>query len=104
MSSPAPQLTERALQSGGISNAGIYDMVMRALERRGIRGGVFVDVGCGAGNLAKCVHQDFDRYVGVDAVRYPAFPEATDFVQCDLDSGRIPLPEGTADVVVAVEI
>jgi 2-polyprenyl-3-methyl-5-hydroxy-6-metoxy-1,4-benzoquinol methylase len=104
MSSPAPPLTERALQSGGISNASIYGMVMRALERRRIRGSVFVDVGCGAGNLWKCVHQDFDHYVGLDAVRYPDFPEAAEFVQCDLDSGRIPLPEGMADVVVAVEI
>jgi SAM-dependent methyltransferase len=103
MSSLAPELTKRALQSGGISNAGIYGMVTRALERRGVRGGVFVDAGCGAGNLWWRVHQDFDRYIGVDAIRYPDFPEAAEFVPCDLDSSRVPLPEGTADVVVAVE-
>jgi 2-polyprenyl-3-methyl-5-hydroxy-6-metoxy-1,4-benzoquinol methylase len=103
MSSLAPQLAERALQSGGISNAAIYAMVMQALERRKVRGGVFVDVGCGAGNLWSRACRNFDRYIGVDALRYRDFPEAAEFVPCDLDSGRIPLADAAADVVVAVE-
>lgn len=104
MSSLAPQLTKRALRSGGIGNAAIYGMVTRALERRGISGGIFVDAGCGAGNLWWRVHRSFDRYVGVDDIRDPDFPEAAEFVPSHLDSGRVPLAGGTADVVVAVEI
>jgi 2-polyprenyl-3-methyl-5-hydroxy-6-metoxy-1,4-benzoquinol methylase len=93
---------ERASRSGGISNASVYHMVLRAIESCGIGGGSFLDIGCGAGNLLPYLHKSFD-YTGVDAVRYENFPEAAQFVRCDLDSGSWPLPDGCADIVAAVE-
>jgi 2-polyprenyl-3-methyl-5-hydroxy-6-metoxy-1,4-benzoquinol methylase len=74
------------------------------LERRKIFGDCLVDVGCGAGNLYPYVRDRFQRYVGVDAVRYEGFPPVAEFVQVDLDCAESPLPEGHADVVAAVEV
>ncbi|HEX2092489.1 MAG TPA: methyltransferase domain-containing protein [Longimicrobiaceae bacterium] len=97
------ELELRARHSAGISNAAIYAMVARALRSRGASGGLFLDVGCGVGNLARFVSGDFDEYVGADAVRYEGFPADAAFSQVDLDTGRLPLPDGAADVVAAVE-
>lgn len=82
-------------------------MVRRALEARGARGTV-VDLGCGSGRLGACLGDLASRYVGVDAVRYEGFPDAGEFLACDLDSGdldsgAVPLPSGAADIAVAVE-
>lgn len=93
----------RARKSQGISNQSIYRMVARALQDRPSSGGLLVDVGCGTGNLLPFVSERFDRYLGVDVVRYEGFPPEAEFCQIDLDSGRVPLPDGGADVVVAVE-
>ena len=49
-----------------------------------------------------CVHAW--PYVGVDAVRYEGFPDQAEFCPLDLDSGRIPLPDASADVVAAVGV
>jgi 2-polyprenyl-3-methyl-5-hydroxy-6-metoxy-1,4-benzoquinol methylase len=95
-------IQERARQSRGISNDGIYRMVLRALRRRGIRGGTVLDVGCGVGNLAELIGDSFDRYIGADVVAYPDFC-AGEFVQIDLVSGRVPLADGVVDVALAVE-
>ncbi len=95
---------ERARDSRGISNDAIHRMVLRALEERGIKGGCLVDVGCGVGNLYPHVHSRFSRYVGVDVVRYDGFPDGAEFCRLDLDSGRLPLEDGTADVAAAVEV
>lgn len=101
----------RARQSHGISNSAIYEMVARAIAQRHAGGGVLVDVGCGAGNLRSFVWGESsngnsyccDRYLGVDAVRYDSFPADAEFLPLDLDSGRVPLADGFADVVCAVE-
>lgn len=93
----------RARQSRGISAGAIYEMVARALDERDVSGDVIVDVGCGTGNLWPSVNARFDRYVGVDLVRYEGFPADAEFRKVDLDTGRIDLPDGRADVVVAVE-
>jgi 2-polyprenyl-3-methyl-5-hydroxy-6-metoxy-1,4-benzoquinol methylase len=78
-------------------------MVGRALEGRHLGGGALLDVGCGHGRLWSCVQDRFDRYLGADVVRYDDFPEGAEFHKVDLDTGRIPLPDGVADVVAAVE-
>jgi SAM-dependent methyltransferase len=101
----------RAQQSQGASNNAIYEMVAKALAERHSRGGVLVDVGCGTGNLwsfvcGKQSHTEgdrTDRYIGVDAVRYDGFPEAAEFILYNLDAGKVPLADGFADVVCAVE-
>jgi 2-polyprenyl-3-methyl-5-hydroxy-6-metoxy-1,4-benzoquinol methylase len=44
-----------------------------------------------------------DRYIGVDAVRYDGFPAEAEFIRLDLDAGKAPLADASADVVCAVE-
>jgi 2-polyprenyl-3-methyl-5-hydroxy-6-metoxy-1,4-benzoquinol methylase len=100
----ARSVEERASQSQGISNNAIHRMVVRALEERSISGNCLVDVGCGAGNLYNHVRGRFSRYVGVDAVQYDGFPAEGEFCRLDLDSGRIPLADGTGDMVAAIEV
>ena len=95
-------LEARARQSRGNSNAGIYRMLVEALAERET-GGSLVDVGCGAGNLRSFVGHLCTDYIGVDAVRYEEFPTDAKFHQADLESSHVPLPDCTADVVVAVE-
>lgn len=79
-------------------------MVVRALDQNQIAGECFVDVGCGQGDLHRFVRSRFSRYIGIDAVRYEDFPDQAEFCLLDLDSGRIPVAEGSADVVAAVEV
>lgn len=93
----------RARATKGTSSDAIYAMVARALERRRIASGRIIDVGCGAGQLYPFVRPWFQKYVGVDVVKYEGFPAEADFVQLDLDNNAVPLPDGYGDVVVAVE-
>jgi len=94
---------ERARRSLGTSGEAIYRMVAEAIGPRHPGGGTLVDVGCGSGRLWPFVRGRFDRYVGVDAVRYDGFPEDGEFVAADLDAPPLPLDAGCADVAVAVE-
>jgi SAM-dependent methyltransferase len=102
---PVPcEVEARARRSLGTSEAAIYKMVAGALEgRHASRGGVLVDVGCGAGQLWPHLNERFARYIGVDAVRYEDFPAAAEFHQADLDAGTAPLPDDCAEAVVSVE-
>jgi len=94
---------QRALRSAGRSSAAVYEMVVEALRARHASGGVLLDVGCGTGNLSAYLADRCDQYVGADVVRHEGFPAAADFVPVDLDAGRVALPDGSADVVVALE-
>jgi SAM-dependent methyltransferase len=87
----------------GTSGGAIYAMVARALQRRHAGGGVLLDVGCGAGILWDHVRASFDRYLGIDVVRYDGFPDDQEFRSADLDEDALPAPPDAADVVVAVE-
>jgi 2-polyprenyl-3-methyl-5-hydroxy-6-metoxy-1,4-benzoquinol methylase len=102
MASPAG-LEARARQSLGSSSDPIYRMVARALESHGISGGTLVDVGCGQGGLWRAVGDRFSHYCGLDAVRYDGFPADGEFCRVDLDAAEWPIPDGSADVVTAVE-
>jgi len=102
-SSSTRVLAEHARPSLGSSHGAIYQMVATALAARDIRGERFVDVGCGGGQLRAFVNDRFDRYIEVDGVRYDDFPSDAEFHELDLDHGRVPLPDGTADVAAAVE-
>lgn len=92
-----------ALSSRGTSNEAIYFMVAHELEARHSGRGTIVDFGCGAGHLFSFVRQLFDRYLGVDVVRYNAFPAEAELIESDLDLGTVPLPDSSAEVVVSVE-
>jgi 2-polyprenyl-3-methyl-5-hydroxy-6-metoxy-1,4-benzoquinol methylase len=86
-----------------MSDAVILQMVARVLKKRHRGGGTLLDIGCGRGDLRSFVSPLVQEYVGVDVVRYPEFPEDAAFVKMDLDSGQVPFPAASADVVAAVE-
>jgi SAM-dependent methyltransferase len=102
MTDPA-STEERARRSLGSSGDPIYRMVERAVRARHPGGGTLVDVGCGSGQLWPFVRAHFQRYVGVDVVRYDGFPAEGEFIALDLDRGDAPLPDGVADVAAGVE-
>lgn len=103
MSVPLDPVAEaRARQSLGRSDDAILAAAADALRRRGA-GGAIIDLGCGAGQLRAHLEGLATGYVGVDGVRYEAFPAGLSFVPCDLDAGPVPLPTGGADVVVSLE-
>ncbi len=93
----------RARQSLGTSGDPIYRAVADAVAKSHSGGGILIDVGCGTGNLWSYLGSRFDRYVGVDVVRYDGLPDTVEFHRIDLDTGRAPLPDAAGDVVVAVE-
>jgi 2-polyprenyl-3-methyl-5-hydroxy-6-metoxy-1,4-benzoquinol methylase len=100
---PAPAVEMRARLSLGTSHDAIYRMVRDALDARGVRGGTLVDVGCGSGALWPFLADRFDRYCGLDAVRYAGFPGDGAFHTVDLDQAIWPIEESVGDVVAAVE-
>jgi SAM-dependent methyltransferase len=103
MCNVATNVETRAKLSAGISSDPIYRAVASCLPGRHPGGGTLIDVGCGAGNLWEYVRDQFDRYVGVDVVRYDGLPDEGEFYRIDLDTGRVPLPDGAGEVVAAVE-
>lgn len=94
---------DRARLSRGTSDDAIYRAVATCLAGRHPGGGILLDVGCGTGALRPYLGERFGRYEGADAVRYEELPTEAAFHRIDLDSGRVPLPDGYADVVTAVE-
>ena len=97
-----PTVEERARRSLGTSGDAIYRMVAAAVAARHPGGGTLLDVGCGSGRLWPFVRGRFDRYAGVDAVRYDGFPAEGEFHAADLDAQALPFA-GAAEVVAAVE-
>jgi 2-polyprenyl-3-methyl-5-hydroxy-6-metoxy-1,4-benzoquinol methylase len=97
-------LDQRARQSLGHSNVAIYAMVERAIARRHAGAGVLIDVGCGRARLWSLLRARFNRYIGVDAVRYDDVPAEGEFRAADLDAAPLSLLDGTGDVVAAIEV
>jgi SAM-dependent methyltransferase len=93
----------RARMSLGISADPIYRAVTDAVTERYSGRGTLIDVGCGTGNLWGYLGDRFDRYIGVDMVRYDGLPDMVEFLEFNLETGRAPLPDSAGDVVVAVE-
>lgn len=96
-------VAERAKQSLDGSSDPVYQMVNRAITQLN-SGGVLVDVGCGSGRLWSFLGDRVDRYSGVDVIRYDGLPDAIEFIPFDLDSGKVSLADGSADIVCAVEV
>ncbi len=103
MTGVSTALIARARQSRGASGDAIYAMVEALIAERRGHGGVLVDVGCGTGALWRRLRGRFARGIGVDAVRYDGIEADLEFVAHDLDEPTIPLADGCADVVTAVE-
>jgi 2-polyprenyl-3-methyl-5-hydroxy-6-metoxy-1,4-benzoquinol methylase len=93
---------QRAELSRGTSAAAIYEMVAAVLVQRNT-GGTLLDVGCGNGELWPFARDRFARFAGADVLKYDGFPAEGEFHAVDLETGRVPLPDGFADVVAAVE-
>jgi 2-polyprenyl-3-methyl-5-hydroxy-6-metoxy-1,4-benzoquinol methylase len=98
-----PIVFERARLSDGRSDDPVYHSVAKTLASRCAGSGTLIDVGCGRGNLWKVTRKLFDRYLGVDLVEYPGFPDEGDFVTCNLEDYSIPLPDAVGDTAVALE-
>jgi 2-polyprenyl-3-methyl-5-hydroxy-6-metoxy-1,4-benzoquinol methylase len=92
----------RAMLSGGTSDGHVYGLIATTL-RPHHAGGVILDVGCGCGALRAFVAPIFDRYVGIDLIRYDSFPADCEFHPADLNQ-KLPFPNASADAVVAAEI
>lgn len=95
-------VVSRAQLSKGSSSDAIYRMVARAIAERQARG-ILIDVGCGGALLWSFVQAYCDRYIGVDVVPYDGFPSSAERVLHNLDDGKVPLPDGMADIVCSVE-
>jgi SAM-dependent methyltransferase len=98
-----PTGADRAKLSRGCSPAGVHRVVAESLATRHPGGGTLLDIGCGHGGLWEAVAGQFHRYFGADALRYERFPANAEFCAVDLDTGRVGLPDGFADVVASVE-
>ena len=95
-------VSSRAASTNGTSAEPIYRMAAATLAAKGASG-LVVDVGCGAGHLWPYVREMFHDYIGVDVLRYASFPDDLPFRSVDLDTGKIPLANGSAEAVVAIE-
>jgi 2-polyprenyl-3-methyl-5-hydroxy-6-metoxy-1,4-benzoquinol methylase len=96
---------KRAELTLGLSEDAIYESIERQLAACDIpRGAVLVDVGCGRGYLGARLSHRFDRWVGVDLVRHEHYPPDREIILHDLDQPGIPLPDESADVVIACEV
>lgn len=95
---------DRALQSRGISEQSVYQLVARQLATVRPAGRTLVDVGCGVGDLNPHVRNLCDRYVGADIVRHDLLAADTEFVRIDVETGRIPLDDESVDVACAIEV
>ena len=103
MAAGVSELETRARQSLGASSAAIYRTVAALLRERAA-GGVLADIGCGEGNLWRELGGSCSGCVGGDALRYDGLPPIVEFTPADLDRLPLPLREGSADVVAAVEV
>ncbi len=92
--------TDRALISAGQSNVAIYRSVANLISDYS---GNVVDVGCGQGNFLNFLDLSKQQYIGADIVRYPEFPQDCRFIESDLDTCTIKLPDNYADVVCSIE-
>ena len=96
---------ERALISKGISNNMIYTAIERALKDCSLsKDALVIDIGCGRGQLWGTLAPYFARYVGVDIVRHPHFPEQQELVIHNLSQPDIPIENNFAEVVIACEV
>lgn len=93
----------RAHASRGASADVLYRRAAALLASADGRGAV-VDVGCGAGALRTALSAIASSYIGVDVVRFPALPRDVEFRQANLDLEPIPVADGSADIVAAIEV
>jgi len=94
---------DRAKKSLGTSSDAVYALTARLIGECHRGRGTLLDVGCGAGRLWPFVQTQFETYIGADVLRYDGFPASADFHTINLDTGNVPLADGSADVVAGLE-
>ena len=92
--------SDRALSSEGKSSEAIYLKVANLIN---CKTGKVVDVGCGQGNFRSFLDLLKQQYIGADIVRYPEFPQDCEFIESDLDTCQIKLPDNYAEIVCSIE-
>jgi SAM-dependent methyltransferase len=96
-------LRARARQTAGASSAVIYAAAVELLREVGAPITRLIDVGCGRASLRAFLGPRCTSYIGVDAILHRGLPEDVELVQLDLDTGRVPLPSASSDVVTCLE-
>ena len=94
---------ERARITGGESVAELYELTAAILADTNTRGVTVVDVGCGRGEAWKYLNRFYTQYIGVDLIAYDGFPSDGRFVEANLNTDRIDLPDAVADLVLSIE-
>lgn len=108
----AAALVARALQSGGESSDPIYraaasllaNAVRSSSSSRQKATRFLVDAGCGSGRFLDYADALADEYLGVDVVRHGKLRHDVRFLEANLDGHAIPLPDGCATIVTAIEV
>src|SRR5689334_14239861 len=98
----APSFEERVEASAGGSSPEIYRAAVALLDEVGARASLLVDVGCGRGTFRSYLGDRCARYVGADAARHGASDDF-EFIRVNLDTGRVELGDGQAEVVTCLE-
>src|SRR4051794_8680317 len=94
-----------ALSSAGISNQMIYDEIIRTVRLHGVFGDA-LDFGAGKGHISKILLQTNKHrsICAVDVIPRPDdLPKEIVWLSVDLN-GPVPRPDGSYDLIVAVEI
>jgi SAM-dependent methyltransferase len=96
-------LEDRARPTAGASSLAVYSAAVAFLDELGLRVETLVDVGCGQAKLRGFLGARCQRYIGVDGLVHGGLPSDVEFVQSDLDTGRVPLPGSCCDLVTCLE-
>lgn len=91
-------------ESLGSSHPHIYRRAAQILRAQAPAGGRLLDIGCGSGGLFAAVEDWVAEYWGADIIAYEEFLAAGRFIEAHLDQGRLPLPDGCAAMITALEV
>jgi 2-polyprenyl-3-methyl-5-hydroxy-6-metoxy-1,4-benzoquinol methylase len=95
-----------SVQSGGISNANLYQFVAKVISQFPQRGTI-IDLGSGTGEFLRSlqIHPSFEKKIATDLMNHSEQKdEAVTWMQCDLNDSWKSIPNATSDWVVGIEV
>jgi SAM-dependent methyltransferase len=95
---------ERVRLSHGISGEEVCRLAAALIHQHHHAGGLLLDIGCGTGVLRAAIGDHITRYTGVDICLYSRFPTDVEFHCVDLNRERVPLDDGSVDVLTALGV